>query len=77
MKRLREAASPTSKLILFEIGIPYACADPTRYDADVERRSAPYPLIPNLGKGGGSNPTNVDMTVRLPCEKFDAIAADG
>ncbi|KAF9465738.1 S-adenosyl-L-methionine-dependent methyltransferase [Collybia nuda] len=63
MKRLREAASPTSKLILFEIGIPYACADPTRYDADVERRSAPYPLIPNLGKGGGSNPTNVDMTM--------------
>ncbi|KAF9465675.1 S-adenosyl-L-methionine-dependent methyltransferase [Collybia nuda] len=61
LKRIREAAGPSSKLILFEIGIPYACADPTRYTADVEQRSAPYPLIPNLGKGGGMNPTNVDM----------------
>lgn len=35
-----------------------------KYAGDVEQRSAPYPLIPNLGKGGGLNPTNVDMQVR-------------
>ncbi|KAF9465682.1 S-adenosyl-L-methionine-dependent methyltransferase [Collybia nuda] len=63
MKRIREAANPSSKLIFFEIGIPYACADPTKYEADVERRTAPFPLIPNLGKGGGSDPTSVDMTM--------------
>ena len=63
LKRIREAASPSSRLILFEVGIPYACADPTTYAGEVERRSAPYPLIPNLGKGGGPNPTNVDMMV--------------
>ena len=64
LKRIREAASPSSRLILFEISIPFACADPTKYAGDVERRSAPYPLIPNLGKGGGLNPTYVDMQVR-------------
>ncbi|KXN81029.1 Sterigmatocystin 8-O-methyltransferase [Leucoagaricus sp. SymC.cos] len=61
LKCVREAASASSKLILFETGVPYACTDPMQYEADVERRTAPYPLIPNLGKGGGLNPTNVDM----------------
>ena len=44
MKRLREAASPTSKLILFETLVPYACHDPMEYAGTVERRSAPWPV---------------------------------
>lgn len=64
LKHIREAASPSSKLIVFETGIPYACADTEDYEGDVERRTAPWPLIPNLGKGGGLSPTNVDMQVR-------------
>lgn len=61
MKNIREAASSSSKLILFDNTVPYACADPTVYHGDVERRTAPYPLIPNLGKGGGLGPTGLDM----------------
>ncbi|GJJ12836.1 hypothetical protein Clacol_007081 [Clathrus columnatus] len=62
LKRIREAANPSSsKLILFEFNVPYACEDPNTYPESIEVRTAPYPLLPNLGKGGGPNPTYVDI----------------
>ncbi|KAJ3567380.1 hypothetical protein NP233_g6405 [Leucocoprinus birnbaumii] len=66
LKQIRDAASSSSKLIIFESGCAYACEDTTEYDAKVEKRSAPWPLIPNLGKdGGGPVLTSSDMQLSV------------
>ncbi|KAJ3565432.1 hypothetical protein NP233_g7635 [Leucocoprinus birnbaumii] len=61
LRNIREAAAPSSKLILLENGVAYACEDPRDYGFTFERRGAPWPLIPNLGKGGGPALTAQDM----------------
>ncbi|KAF8501363.1 S-adenosyl-L-methionine-dependent methyltransferase [Gautieria morchelliformis] len=59
LKNIRAAASPTSKLILFENCVEYACLDPAH--SSESRKAPPYPLLPNLGMGGGAYLTMVDL----------------
>ncbi|KAF8510757.1 S-adenosyl-L-methionine-dependent methyltransferase [Gautieria morchelliformis] len=59
LKNIRAAASPTSKLILFENCVQYACVDPAH--SSESRKAPPYPLLPNLGMGGGAYLTMLDM----------------
>jgi len=65
LKHIRAAASPSSKLILFEFCIQHACPDAehSRYSAEI--KSAPYPLLANFGMGSGAYDTFVDMQVCL------------
>jgi len=65
LKHIRAAASPSSKLIIFEFCIQHACPDTeySSYGGDV--KSPPYPLLANYGAGGGTNLTSVDMQARI------------
>ncbi|KAF8899686.1 S-adenosyl-L-methionine-dependent methyltransferase [Mucidula mucida] len=55
LKNLRAAASPTSKVVVFESMATYTCADASN---PVE---APYPLLGNLGVAGGGFLTGMDI----------------
>ncbi len=57
LKNLRAAASPTSKVVVFESMATYTCADASN---PVE---APYPLLGNLGVAGGGFLTGMDIGV--------------
>ena len=63
LKNIRAAASPSSRLILFEHCIQHACPDTEylRYSDDTE--PVPYPLFANVGKGHGTYNTSNDMHV--------------
>jgi hypothetical protein len=66
--RLREAASPDTKLLIADFVLPLACPDDTSSDgvledvAGAESVLAPAPLLPNLGKAS-SNVYWMDLTV--------------
>ncbi|KAF8468546.1 S-adenosyl-L-methionine-dependent methyltransferase [Gautieria morchelliformis] len=61
LKNIRAAASPSSKLVLFEFCVPYACPDPDNTPESSGSKPTPYPLLANLGMGGAAYPTFVDM----------------
>ena len=61
LKNIRAAAGPSSKLVLFEILIPYACEDPE--NTFVNSMRAPPPLIPTAGPGSLDFLTFTDMQV--------------
>jgi hypothetical protein len=64
LKNLREAASPSSKLIIFEMIMPYACEyDGPLAQAMLPFEKAPAPLLANLGMGFGGFVTSVDIQV--------------
>jgi len=65
LKHIRSAASPSSKLILFDFCIQHACPDTehSSYGGDV--KSPPYPLLANYGAGGGTLLTHADMQARI------------
>ncbi|KAK7038000.1 4-O-methyltransferase 1 [Favolaschia claudopus] len=54
MKNIRSAAGKDSKLVLFDLVMPYACATPGA-------PPVPAPLLPNLGIAGAGFVTNLDM----------------
>ncbi|TFK96232.1 S-adenosyl-L-methionine-dependent methyltransferase [Pterulicium gracile] len=58
LKHLRDAAKPTTKLILFDFIMPYACKDPNATDAGL---GAPWPLLANFGLPLGGTLTFADM----------------
>jgi len=64
LKNIRTAASPSSRLILFELCIQHVCPDAeyVRYSGDT--KSVPYPLLAIVGKGNDTY-TNIDMQVRV------------
>jgi hypothetical protein len=69
LQHLRDASAPTSKLILFEFCVPYACEDTSGAIGDAKEsgsgmKKAPFPLLANFGAGGGTYPTFVDLQVR-------------
>lgn len=53
LQKLREAAGPSTRLVIIEGLISYACPDPNRDRPDVipgsVARQAPPPLLPNFG----------------------------
>jgi hypothetical protein len=59
LKQLRDAAQPSTKLILFDHIMPYACPDP---NVPAEKRmKAPWPMLANLGQGVGGLLTGMDL----------------
>ncbi|KAI0063786.1 S-adenosyl-L-methionine-dependent methyltransferase [Artomyces pyxidatus] len=54
LKNLRAAASSSSKLVIFDAMMPYACADPSG-------PPSPYPLLGNLGLAVGGYVTMADL----------------
>ncbi|KAI0063775.1 S-adenosyl-L-methionine-dependent methyltransferase [Artomyces pyxidatus] len=54
LKNLRAAASSSSKLVIFDAMMPYACADPSG-------PPSPYPLLGNLGLAVGGFVTMFDL----------------
>lgn len=63
LKILRNAAGPSSKLIVFEQIMTYSC-DYSGPFADVSHPiKAPAPLLANLGMGAGGFLTMIDMQV--------------
>jgi len=51
LRNLRKAAAPHSKLILFELGAPYACEDTVNSTASRNGKPLPAPLVPNSDVG--------------------------
>ncbi|KAJ3565961.1 hypothetical protein NP233_g7303 [Leucocoprinus birnbaumii] len=76
LRNIRDAASASSKLILFEHVAPYACEDVTEYEGKIERRRAPWPLVPNIGKDEGGPSDNkfgyASSFSRVPYRKLGA-----
>ncbi|THU99018.1 hypothetical protein K435DRAFT_752418 [Dendrothele bispora CBS 962.96] len=74
LQRLREAASPDTKLLIADFVLPLACADDlvsTDVDGDgledvqgAEKMLAPAPLLPNLGKAS-ANVYWMDLTMQV------------
>lgn len=68
LRRLREAAAPTSRLVVVDTILPYACAeDGVSSIPGAEKPRLPAPLLPN---GGHANiiPYMMDLQVRCcPC----------
>ena len=60
---LREAATPSSKLVVFEIMMPYACEYDGPFAEVVGSSKPPSPLLANLGMGMGAYVTWVDIQV--------------
>lgn len=60
LRRLRDAAAPTTKLVLISCITDYACRTPN----DDETEVPPAPLLPNLG-GANLFPYLFDLTVSL------------
>ncbi|EJD35088.1 S-adenosyl-L-methionine-dependent methyltransferase [Auricularia subglabra TFB-10046 SS5] len=52
LSRLREAASPTTRLLIVDHVLPYTCAAPSTHDSipGATLPSVPEPLLPNLGR---------------------------
>jgi len=61
----RAAASPSSKLILFDFCIQHACPDPEYSSYSSDAKSPPYPLLANYGAGGGTFVTNFDIQASI------------
>jgi len=59
LRHIREAAKPTSKLIIFEMIIPHACSETSTFLSHIS--PAPPPLLANYGQGAGGIVTLVDM----------------
>ncbi|KAI0059128.1 S-adenosyl-L-methionine-dependent methyltransferase [Artomyces pyxidatus] len=57
LKNLRDAASPTSKLVIFDSIMPYACAD----SDSAGPPPPPSPLLANLGVALGGFITSMDL----------------
>ncbi|KAF5386557.1 hypothetical protein D9615_001582 [Tricholomella constricta] len=57
LSNLRDAAAPSSKLILFDSLAVYSCEDPS---SSVPKK-VPYPLLGNLGIGGAGFATGLDL----------------
>jgi hypothetical protein len=56
MANTRKAAGADSKLVLFDLVMPYACETPGA-------PPAPFPLLPNLGVAGAGFVTGLDIEV--------------
>jgi len=66
LKHIRTAASPSSKLILFDFCIQHACPDTDYSSYGSNTKSPPYPLLANYGAGGSSAYiTFADMQARI------------
>ena len=63
LKVVREAAGPSSKLIVFDMMMPYACEYTGPFADVVNGEKAPYPLLANLGLGMGGFVTWIDIQV--------------
>jgi len=61
LRILREAASPSSRVVVFDMLVPYACKYDGPFAEAIGVQHAPYPLLPNLGLGAGGFVTMVDM----------------
>lgn len=65
LSRLREAASPATKLVIAEFVIPYSCADPNdslEISGAVSEFTPPSPLLSNFGRAN-SIIYSLDMNV--------------
>ncbi|KAG6910302.1 hypothetical protein DXG01_011699 [Tephrocybe rancida] len=58
LSNLRDAAGPSSKLILFDTLALYSCEDPS---STVSVRKVPSPLLANLGVAGAGFATGLDL----------------
>jgi hypothetical protein len=58
LSHLREAAAPTSKLVIFDYLGRYTCEDPSLEGLNLPK--APYPLLANMGV---ELPSYMDMVV--------------
>ena len=65
LKLLREAAGPSSKLIVFDMIMPYACEYNGPFADVVNTDKPPSPLLANLGMGLGGFKTWIDVHVSL------------
>jgi hypothetical protein len=63
LKIIRDAAAPSSKLVVFDAIMPYACEYDGPFAEAVSPVKAPYPLLANLGMGIGGFVTWVDIQV--------------
>ncbi|KAL0952687.1 hypothetical protein HGRIS_006926 [Hohenbuehelia grisea] len=61
LQNIRDAAKPSSKLILFESIVPHACKETSPFLSDASAPTAPAPLLPNYGLGLGGFVTMVDI----------------
>lgn len=62
---LREAAAPTTKLIVFDQLMTYACDYDGPFSEVSNPTKPPAPLLANLGMGEGGFVTMIDMQARL------------
>ena len=61
LQNTRGAAGPSSKLVVFEMLIPYACENPE--GSFVNSPPVPAPLVPNTGPGMAGFSTMADIQV--------------
>ncbi|RDB21483.1 4-O-methyltransferase 1 [Hypsizygus marmoreus] len=59
LQHLRDAAAPSSKLVIFDSLAVHTCEDPSANPATVQK--APYPLLANLGIAGAGFNTSLDI----------------
>ena len=64
LKIVREAAGPDSKLIVFDMLMPYACEYQGPFSEVAAGKKPPFPLLSNLGLGMGGFVTWVDIQVQ-------------
>ncbi|KAI5119658.1 hypothetical protein M0805_007749 [Coniferiporia weirii] len=73
-RRLRDAAGPSTKLVIVDSIIDYACNAPSKYPLD-NGLKPPAPLLPNMG-GANLLPYTVDLVV-MSCINSGERTIDG
>jgi len=69
LRNLRKAAAPHSKLILFELGAPYACEDTVNCTTTRYGKPLPYPLVPNSDVGVWKTMMDIHMMCMLNAQE--------
>jgi hypothetical protein len=74
LRLLRDAAQPTTKLVLIEFMIPYAVREPKAFAniSSAEQPSVPEPLIPNLVSGWIGTARGLQVSVKRLRSWFQA-----
>jgi hypothetical protein len=67
LRRLRDAAQPTTKLVLIDFVIPYAVREPTAFSniPGAEQPSMPEPLIPNAVSGWIGTASSLQVSPKI------------
>lgn len=74
LRRLRGAADESTKLLIIDNIVSYACSETlTKEIPGAERSPPPAPLLPNFGHAGVIA-YYTDLTVRLPVSSSGSLA---